>query len=66
MRRRKPPLATSEKDVVNLLALIAATRRVWKAFLAYGPVDDGTQLGLEFGQALDALAEFLPLERKRK
>ncbi len=37
--------------------LIAAAERVWKAFLAYGPVDDGRPEGDEFDAALTALME---------
>lgn len=32
-----------------------AARRVWKAYLKYGPVDDGRPEGDEFEQALDGL-----------
>jgi hypothetical protein len=35
--------------------LILAAQRVWKAYLAYGPVDDGRREGKMFEAALDKL-----------
>lgn len=37
--------------------LLLAVRRVWNAFLAYGPVDDGRPEGDEFDASLMALME---------
>lgn len=38
-------------------ALVKAARAVWEAFLAYGPIDDGTEQGTAFDKALDRLME---------
>jgi hypothetical protein len=42
----------AEAAEVERQKLVRAARRVWRAFLAWGPVDDGRPEGDEFDRAL--------------
>lgn len=39
------------------MELLDAAKRVWQAYLNWGPVDDGTPQGIEFEEALGALRQ---------
>jgi hypothetical protein len=45
------------RDIDPVAALVKAARRTWRAFLKFGPVDDGRPEGDEFDASLTGLKE---------
>lgn len=62
--RRELVARTHDEQVLRLLTL--AARRVWRAYLAWGPVDDGRPEGDKFTEALEELERLTPRRLRRR